>query len=184
MGQIKKQELTVEKFGENLSIFAINRDDLKELICLIPKNCELNLTTVEYELQILKIISIGWAISFYMPQSDVNKKALTQIYWSHVREISKNISNLTGVTTGNQIDYFEILKTRLDRYVGELQKNPDSNSGTASIVGSVFAEICKSENDAIAILTGTKMFTITIGAIKEYLNAVEIKENREKNNEN
>ncbi len=184
MGQIRKQELTVEKFGENLSTFAVNRDDLKELMSLIPQNCNLNLTTIEYELQILKIISIGWAISFYMPHSDNNKKVLAQIFWSHIREISKNISNLTGVTTGKQIDYFEILKTRLDSYVGELQKNPDTNSGTSSIIGSVFAEICESENDAIAILTGTKMFTFTIGAVKEYLEAVEIKESKEECNEN
>ena len=184
MGQIKKQELSVEKFGENLSTFAINRDDLKELISSIPKGSGVNLTTIEYELQILKIISIGWAISYYMPTSDNNKKALSQIYWSHIREISKNLSNVTELTSGKQIDYFEILKKRLDKYVGVLQKNPNNPSGTSSVIGSVFAEICNLENNAITILTGIKMFTLTIGAVKEYLDAVEIKENKGKDNEN
>ncbi|MCK5542028.1 MAG: hypothetical protein KAI40_04995 [Desulfobacterales bacterium] len=184
MGQVKKQELFVEKFGENLSIFAINRDDLKELLSFIPKNSELNLTTIEYELQILKIISVGWAISFYMSKSDNNKKAVSQIYWTHIREISKNISNLTSVTSGKQIDYFEILKKRLDKYVEVLQKSQGAKSGTPSIIGSVFAEICNFENDAVAILTGTKMFALTIGAVKAYLDAVEIKEYNEKDNEN
>jgi hypothetical protein len=184
MGQVRKQELYVEKFGENLSTFAINRDDLKELISLIPRNCKNNIAIIEYELQILKIISIGWAISFYMPSFDNNKKQLSQIYWSNIREISKNISNLTGVTTGKQIDYFSILKNRLDKYVNVLQKSPHTKSGVSSIIGSVFAEVCNLENDAVTILTGTKMFTYTIGTIKEYLDAVVIKEKKETNNEN
>ena len=184
MGQAKKQALYIQKFGENLSTFAINRDDIKELINAIPKTKNLNLTTIEYELQILKIISVGWAISFYMPQSDKNKKPLSGIYWTHIRDISQNISSLTGTTTGQQIDYFDILKERLDKYVAILQEAPEKASGTSSIIGANFAELCNSENDAAAVLTGTKMFTLTIGAVKEYLDAVEIKENKEINNEN
>ena len=37
MGQAKKQALYVQKFGENLSTFAINRDDLKELAGELPE---------------------------------------------------------------------------------------------------------------------------------------------------
>ena len=184
MGQASKQELFIEKFGENLSTFAINRDDLKELIAAIPKDSELNLSTIEYELQILKIISVGWALAFYMPESDKNKKPLGEIYWSYISEISNNISNLTDLTSGKQIDYFNILKERLDQYVGVLQQSSGKTTGTSSIIGSMFSELCHAKNNAIAILTGTKMFTFTIGAVKEYLDAVEIKENMEKNNEN
>ncbi len=181
MGQVKKQELYIEKLGENLAVFAINRDDLKELISTIPDNSDLNITTIEYELQILKIISVGWAISFYMPYSDINKKPLSKIFWTHISEISKNISNITQVTSGTQIDYFQILKKRLDKYVEVLQKNSGNNTGTSSIIGAVFAEICKFDNNAMVVLIGTKMFTLTIGAIKEYLGAVEIKVNKERN---
>ncbi len=184
MGQAKKQALYVQKFGENLSTFAINRDDLKELLNSIPNDNNLDLTIVEYELQILKIIGVGWAISFYMPQSDKNKKQLSEIYWTNIREISNNISTLTGTTTGQQINYFDILKERLDKYVTVLQKAPEEASGTSSIIGAVFAELCNCENDAAAVITGTKMFTYTIGAVKEYLDAVEIKDNKEINNEN
>ncbi len=183
MGQAEKQSLHVEKFGENLSLFAINRDDLKELINSIPKNNNLNLTTIEYELQILKIISVGWAISFYMPETDKNKKKISQVYWSYIRDISKNISNLTGVTTGQEIDYFEVLKQRLDLYVNVLQK-AENSANISTIIGLNFAKLCNSPEDAMAILTGTKMFTFTIGGIKEYLDAVNIIENKEKHDEN
>ena len=87
-----------------------------------------------------------------MSQSDI-KKTLSHIYWTNIREISKNISNLTSATSGKQIDYFEIIKTRLDKYVAVLQKSPNNKSGASSIIGSVFAEVCNLRNDAITILT-------------------------------
>jgi len=184
MGQAQKQTLYIEKFAENLATFAINRDDLKELLKPIPENSDLNLTTIEYELQILKIISVGWSISFYLPHSDENKKPLSELYWTYIREISKDISNLTGTTTGQQIDYFSILKQRLDNYISVLQQHSEASSGTSGIIGSVFADLCNVTDNPAAMLTGTKMFTYTIGSIKEYLGAVEIIKPSEADNEN
>ncbi len=184
MGQAQKQELYVEKFGENLSTFAINRDDVKELLSIVPVDLKINLTTIEYELQLLKIISVGWAISLYMEDLDKNKKILAEIFWSHIREMSKNISNLTGVTTGQQIDYFEILKTRLTTYVEVLQKESNKTTDTQAVMGSTFAQVSKLNNNAQVILIGTKMFTFTLGAVKEYLNSVNIKENKNRGHVN
>ncbi|MFO7886521.1 MAG: hypothetical protein R6U68_17050 [Desulfobacteraceae bacterium] len=171
MGQAEKKTLTIQKMAENLASFAIDREDIKMLIQAIPENCGLNLTQVEYELQILKILSVGWAVSFYMPQGD-QKKALTRLFWEYIREISKNISNITETTTGTSIDYFSILKERLDTYVKKMQENQTSASEPSVIMGPAFAEACTSPENAVAILTGTKMFTLTLGSIKEYLNSV------------
>jgi hypothetical protein len=184
MGQANKQALYIEKFGENLATFAINRDDLKDMINGIPKGYALNLNAIEYELQILKIISVGWAISFYMAHSDINKKPLSELYWIHIREISKNISNLTEASTGKTVNYFEILKERLDSYVEILQEASNKTSETSTIIGATFSEFCKAGNDPVAVLTGTKMFTYTIGSVKEYLNSVEIKKKEDSQNEN
>ncbi len=184
MGQIRKEGITLDKFGENLSVFAVNRDDVKDFVKGLPEKCAINPVTLEYELQILKIISVGWALSFYMPESDPDKKPLTHIFWNHIRGISKNISDLTNLTTGNKIDYFEILKTRLDTYVKALSDNRDADTGAASIIGLTFAEKCNCSDNAIAVLNGAKMFTITIGSVKEYLNAVDIEKNQEVKNEN
>ncbi|MFO7751437.1 MAG: hypothetical protein R6V54_15240 [Desulfobacteraceae bacterium] len=173
MGQAKKEALSIEKLAENLATFAIDRNDLKMLMQGIPDNSDLNLTSVEYELQILKILSVGWAISFYMPAGD-NKTDLSRIFWEYIREISKNISNLTETTTGESVDYFSILKERLDDYVKIMQENPNGESEPSMVMGPAFAEACNSPGNAIAVLTGTKMFTLTLGGVKEYLNAVEI----------
>jgi hypothetical protein len=174
MKQDKKEKISVEQLGKNLSTFAIDRTDLKQLLSAIPENSGLNLTTIEYELQILKILSVGWAVSFYMASTDKNKAVLTEIFWESIREISQNISTLTETTTGQKIDYFEILKQRINRYLEILEEKPDEAQNPASLMGPAFAIICDCENNAIAILTGTKMFTLTLGGVKEYLNAVEI----------
>jgi len=173
MGQKKNEPITVEKAAQDLATFAIDRTDLKELLATLPENSS-SLTAIEYELQILKILSVGWAISFFMPATDKNKRPITEIFWETIKNISNNISTLTQTTTGQNIDYFEILKKRLDTYVTAMQASPDSTQNPANIIGPAFSSACKCENDPVAILTGTKMFTLTLGAVKEYLNSVRI----------
>ncbi|MCD4718783.1 MAG: hypothetical protein K8S13_02850 [Desulfobacula sp.] len=170
----KKDPLSVQQLAQDLAAFAIDRTDLKKFLAAIPENSDLNLTIIEYELQILKILSVGWAISFFMPATDKNKGPLTQLFWEVIKELSQNISTLTQTTIGQSIDYFEILKQRLNTYLKVMQNNPDEAQNPANIMGPAFANACKCEDDAIAILTGTKMFTLTLGAVKEYLNTVKI----------
>ena len=174
MAQKKQETITVHQLAQNLATFAVDRTDLKELLATLPENNALNLTTIEYELQILKILSVGWAISFFMPATDQNKGSLTQTFWESIRQISQSISTLTQTTTGKNIDYFEIIKERLNTYLKTMQDNPDEVQNPASIMGPAFANICKCDNEPIAVLVGTKMFTLTLGAVKEYLNAVKI----------
>lgn len=174
MEQEKIAYLSIEQTAGDLCTFAIDRTDVMDLLSAIPSNSNLNKTTIEYELQLLKILSVGWALSFFIDQTDRNKGPLTQHFWEKIREISNNISTLTQSTTGKPIDYFEILKTRLNTYLEAFQKNPDHSQNPASVIGPVFALACNSPDNAAAILTGTKMFALTLGAVKEYLNAVKI----------
>lgn len=172
----KKETLSLQQLAQDLSAFAIDRTDLKQLLKAVPENSGLNLTTVEYELQILKILSVGWAISFYMPITDKNKAPLSQLFWELIREISQNISTLTQTTTGQDLDYFEILKQRLDTYLDIMKQKPEESQNPANIMGPAFAFVCSRENNAVAVLTGTKMFTLTLGAVKSYLDAVEVED--------
>ncbi|HKL00138.1 MAG TPA: hypothetical protein VJ943_07780 [Desulfotignum sp.] len=169
-----QQHLTIQETAQNLAAFAIDRTDLKEMLAALPQEADLNLTTIEYELGILKILSTGWGISFFMPAGDKNKTPLSESFWHMVKEISQNISTLTETTTGHQIDYFNILKERLDTYIQKLQENPEEATDLAAVMGPAFAVACKCPDNAIAILTGTKMFTLTLGAVKEYLTAITI----------
>ncbi len=168
--------LSVKKLAQNLAGFAIDRTDLKEVMAALPRENNLNMTTLEYELGILKILSVGWGIAFYMAATDKNKAPLTNAYWEMIREISQNISTLTETTTGNRIDYFNILKDRLNSFVARMENNPSGATEPTAVMGPAFAEACGCPDDPMAILTGTKMFTLTLGSVKEYLTAVHIED--------
>ncbi|MCP4117200.1 MAG: hypothetical protein GY737_17740 [Desulfobacteraceae bacterium] len=173
MGRSKKEPISIEEVANNLATYAINRDELKQMIEAIPQDNDLNMATLEYELQILRILSVGWAISFYMPQSP-EKKSLSLVFWENIKEISTNISTIMESTTGQAIDYFTILKERLDVYVKAMQENQEDVSEPTSIMGPAFAGACGIPDNAIAILIGTKMFTFCLGGVKEYLESLEI----------
>ena len=176
MNSINTDNLTVEESARHLASFAIDRTDLKSLMDAIPKADDINLTTIEYELGILKILSVGWGLSYFMAPTDHKKGPLTDFYWQMIREVSQNISILTETTTGKKIDYFNILKERLDVYVTRMKESPKGLEDPSMVMGPVFAETCGVPGNAAAVLTGTKMFTLTLGAVKEYLNTVTIQD--------
>lgn len=169
MEQTNKDPLNIQQLAQTLSTFAIDRTDVKSFLTMVPEKCHPHLNSIEYELQILKILSVGWAISFFMPATDKNKEPITQIFWDNIREISTHVSTLAATTTGNPINYFDILKKSLDTYLGIMQENLDMHKTPAEIIGPAFARACDTENDSHVILIGTKMFTQTLGAIKTVL---------------
>ena len=160
----------IEKAGEDLLSFAIDREDVKWLMTQLPEETEINRGTVEYELQILKIISVGWSISYYL-ESNPHKNQLLELFWNSVFELSQSISTTAGLMIGNDIDYFQILKDRLDIYVDAMTKKPDATE-PAAVIGPEFARNCGEVDDIFAIMTGSKMFIATISGVKEYLETV------------
>ena len=99
----------IEVAGEDLFNFAINRDDIKTLLVLMPEEAVCKSEAVEYELQILKIISTGWAITFYLENTS-HRDELADIFWKATYEFSGTLSETTQLMTGRDIDYFQVLK--------------------------------------------------------------------------
>jgi len=163
----------IEKASEDLISFAVDREDVKWLMAQLPEEAEIKRGTVEYELQILKIISVGWSISYYLENSP-QKNQLLELYWNAVYEFSQSISTTTGLMIGHDIDYFQILKDRLDMYVDAMAKKPDATE-PAAVIGPEFARNCGDVDDIFTIMTGTKMFIATIGGVKEYLESIMLK---------
>ena len=161
---------TVEQAGEDLFNFAVDREDVKTLLAALPKEAETERGKVEYELGILRIISVGWSIAYFLEHSP-HKNQLAEIYWKAVHEFSQSISSAAGLMVGKDIDYFEILKARLDMYVEVMRQKPNAPE-PAGVIGPVFARVCGNEEDVYAVLTGTKMFVATVGSVKEYLEAI------------
>jgi hypothetical protein len=173
MENAKEKKTTIEKAGEDLFNFAVDRQDVKELVANLPEEAEIQEVTVEYELQILKIISVGWSIAYYLEKSP-QKTQLTELYWQAVQQFSKSLSSSTELMTGHAIDYFQILKDRLNMYLNALYKEPDADQPVA-VIGPEFAKTCGNEDDAFTMLTGAKMFSATIGSVKEYLEETKLR---------
>ena len=56
----------VAQAAEDLFNFAIDREDVKWLLAHLHAEATVKRHSVEYELQILKLITVGWSIAFYL----------------------------------------------------------------------------------------------------------------------
>ena len=173
---MKKQEKKpskIEQAAEDLFNYAIDREDVKWLMANLAKEAEIKRTSVEYELPILKIISVGWSLSYYLT-SGPQKDELSSRYWSAINEFSKDLSTTTEMMTGQKIDYFDILKERLDRYVKSLEQCPEAQD-PATVIGPEFARTCGNADDIFTFMTGSKMFMSAVGRVKTYLEAIKLR---------
>lgn len=153
--------------GEQLFQFAIDRGDMQSILDALPLAVPEKRVALEYEIQLLRIISVGWAIAFFLADSE-RKASIGQYFWENIRSFSATLSTSASLTVGSDIDYFEILKQRLDLYVGALDA-AGRIPQPAMAIGPAFADVCGDEHDAAAILAGSKMFSHTIVAVREYL---------------
>ncbi len=163
----------IEQAAEDLFNYAIDREEIKWLMANLSEEADIKPTTVEYELPILKIISVGWGLSYYLETSP-QKDQLMDLYWMAINDFSKDLSTTTEMITGQKVDYFEILKDRLDMYVAALGKHPDAKD-PATVIGPEFAGTCGNADDIFIFMTGSKMFTSAVARVKEYLEAIKLR---------
>ena len=147
--------------------FAVDREDLKTLLTALPDDAGVERGKVEYELGILRIISVGWSISYFLEQSP-HKGRLAEDYWQAVREFSRGLSETAGLMAGKDIDYFQVLKDRLNRYVEAMRLKPRA-SAPAVVIGPEFARACGNVDDVHAVMIGAKMFIAAGAGVKEFL---------------
>lgn len=74
---------------------------------------------------------------------------------------------------GTEIDYFQVLKDRLDLYVKALSNQGDA-SEPAAVIGPEFAENCGKRDDLFAFMAGSKMFVSTLSRVKEYFEKIQL----------
>jgi hypothetical protein len=161
-----------ELAGEDLFNFATEREDIKTLVAHLPQEAECTPQAVEYELQLLKIISTGWSITFFLENQPAGEQ-ISEIYWQSIHDFSGTLSETSRMMTGTEIDYFQVLRERLDMYVKALAENSDK-SEPAAVVGPEFAKACGSSDDIYAVMAGSRMFLLTVSSVRKYLEALQI----------
>ena len=173
MENIGENKSEIEKVRDDLFNFAIDRKDIKWLMERLPKEANIKRSTVEYELQILKIISVGWSISYYL-ENNPHKNSLLELFWMTIFEFSQNLSTTTELMIGKDIDYFQILQERLNMYVDAMAHNPGAPE-PSTVIGPEFARTCGNTDDIFTVMTGSKMFLSITGQVKEYLEAIKLR---------
>ena len=161
-----------EQIIEDLFNFAIERDDVKYLVSQLPAETDVKLVTVEYELQLLKIICVGWSLAYHLENSPAKGQILAA-FWQSVQQFAKNLSETTSLMIGQDIDYFQLLKKRLDHYVALMGDAPQSTE-PVQVIGPEFAHLCGSRQDLFAQMAGAKMFNGAVTRVKQYLQAVNL----------
>jgi len=157
----------VEKVCVILVNFSVDRDDLNRIMAMLPEDETINRVTVEYEIPLLKIVSVGWAIAYFM-ENRPEKQALLESFWKAIDEFSKSLSDVTNLTTGADINYFPMIRERVDTYVQALNMQPEAQD-PAAVIGPTFAGICNAVDNVHVIMTGNRIFNAAIIGVKEYL---------------
>ena len=153
--------------AESLFEYAIDREDVKWLMGQLHDAAAVDRHTVEYELQILKIISVGWSIAYHLENAPA-KQPLLEGFWTAVQTYAQSLSQTTALMIGQDIDYFQTLRDRLDMYLAVLDAS-DERREPAAVIGPAFADTCGNADDLFTRVAGAKMFMSVVGRVKTYL---------------
>jgi hypothetical protein len=171
-----KPSISVAEAAENLVSFALERSEPIQILNQLPPDGNLNLTAMEYEIRLLKILTVGWAIAFFSDPGGA-KNSLTEIFWNSIHSFALNLSSLSSASMGKDFNYFDVLKERLEAYVAELQKVSQACDPTA-VIGPRFAEFCGHKDHPLAIQSGRKIFQVALSGVRTYLESVDLTELR------
>jgi hypothetical protein len=173
MNAAETNKTLIDQAAEDLFNYAIEREDVKWLLGYLAPGAQVNPASLEYELQLLKIVSVGWSIAYHLQGTPERKTALGEIFWSAVQDFSRQLSTTTGFMIGQEIDYFQILKQRLDHYVKAMQGSPEAPE-PAAVIGTAFAGLCGRGDDIHATMAGTKMFANAVVYTRRYFEALKL----------
>ncbi|WP_045217454.1 hypothetical protein [Desulfonatronovibrio magnus] len=161
----------MEVMVQELCSYALDREDIKWMVDTFPESTELDKNKLEYELNILKIVTAGWSISYYL-QDNPAKDLVLEPFWKNIHDVSDGLSQATGLLIGKNINFFQTLKSRLDSYVLSMSRSNDDKPALA--IGFEFARHCNSQDDLAVSMAGSKMFMAVTAGVKQLLEAAEL----------
>ncbi len=169
---IEKQPTTVAEAAEALAGFAMDRGEIKIQLDNIPDEADIDKTLLEYEIQLLRIVFTGWALSFFMPDLP-QKNDLAKSFWLIIYQLAQKISELVSSTSGIEVNYFDSIRERTEIYTGAMT-SASEGADPAEIIGSAFAGLCDNVESQPIIDSGKWMFGSTLATVKAYLDSIEI----------
>ncbi len=165
-----QKSVSIQEIGESLANFSLDRESVLFALSRLPDEHSINKVAIEYEIQLLKILSVGWAISYFM-EDHPEKNPLIKKFWDVLFEFSKNLSCVTSLTIGKEVDYFRTLKERIDIYLKDLAEVPHVKD-PASVIGPTFARLCGNTDNVHVIMAGNRIFHLSLEGVKHFLESV------------
>jgi hypothetical protein len=162
--------LSPAQAAEDLLAYAVDRQDIKWCLARLPSNRSAHLARVDTELQMLKIIGVGWSLNHRLAGSP-RQAPLQEAYWAAVQDFSVRFSETTALLIGQRIDYFQTLKDRLDGYVAALKDAGPSGGDPGSVIGAALARFCDCNDDLAVLMAAARIFNSTLARVGEYLAA-------------
>ena len=167
MATAKPKTIDIEPAADHLVTYAFEKQGLKEILSRVPDPGETGPVGLEYEGQLLKIITAGWSISYFM-EAHPQKQALAETFWNGVRAFSQNLDTVTTMMTGANIEYFQTIRQRLETYLEAIRQQPEATD-PAEIFGPTFARCCRAADNVHIIMAGNRIFNGVLQAIRDYL---------------
>ncbi len=152
---------------QGLFDYALDREDIKWLLGSLPQDAGIDPNTVEYELHLLKIVSVGWAISYYLPDEKF-RNSILEPFWQAVHEFARDLSRTTQLLIGKDVNYFDALRSRMDIYVQSMARL-EADAAPVQAIGPEFARRCGDKKNPFAVLLGSKMFASCLSNVRTYL---------------
>jgi hypothetical protein len=157
----------VVTMGQTLARYATDSADLIVILDSVHPESQINRVSLEYEIKMLKIVSVGWGLSFFGAENP-EKEALTTAYWTAINIFSRDLSATVSAVVDKKIDYFNILKERTDFYVSALGRNSEAKD-PVTVIGPKFAECCGDRDNVHIVMAGNRAFSYTLKAVRDYL---------------
>lgn len=162
--------LSIEEAGRRLARLALDRDDLNRFSTAMPDSEESLRVTVTYEMPLLRIVTVGWAIAYYLADWP-EKDAVHQAYWSAVEAFSQELSEVSAMMVGESIGYFDVVRNRADTYITAMAGAGQGDDPT-SVIGPEFARACNAMDDVHVIMAGNRVFQSALLGTRAFLDAV------------
>lgn len=144
---------------------SLTADELFPLIQGLPETSAIPQSRLEYELRILKILSMGWGLSYYLDEGEVKEKIVTG-FWKEIFLFSGELDQVAGAT-GLNLSYFSLLQERFTAYLARVEALPLKD--IIKIMGLACADFCGDENDSYIFVVAKKVFADTLTTLQTYL---------------
>jgi len=159
--------ISAKQLAHRLLNIAVNQRETKADLSAVRNDEPLNWIAVEYEMQLLRIVAVGWAVAYFGDQAR-GPEGLAEAYWEGVQTYGSAVSAMTQPVLGSGADYFGTVRQRLDHYV-QVMTHFSNVTDPARVIGPTFAKLSGCEASEAVIRLGGRVFSRCLARVQQLL---------------